>query len=143
MASRNALLLLLVLCILAIVGGRLYSRKSAADFGGALAGSFTALGDESFADTKELKAFLVSPEMKKRSDTVKTFSILGGGYDVRMDEVQKGLIYLSEQMALPQDRRFGTMPVMHHFTIEPAGSSDRSVSDAAEKLILDYRRQIL
>ncbi len=144
MTSRNALLLVLTLTALLIVGGRLYSRKSASDFGGALSGSFSMLSYSGFADTDGLKAFFAEPEIKHLEDTTKRFSILGGGYNPRIGEVKKGLIYLSEQLALPQEKRFlKKPPTLRYLKIETDSSSDRGISDAADKLILDYRRQIL
>lgn len=142
MNSRNLLLLVLSLIVLYVVGGRLYARKSASEFGAALAGSHAALSMSGFADTAGLRKFLQDPEIKGLRDAVQRFAVLGGGYKDRISEVQKGLIYLSEQMALPEDKRFTKLPALRHFKIEPVTTSDRSVSDAATKLIHDFRQQV-
>ncbi|HVJ45974.1 MAG TPA: hypothetical protein VM511_06265 [Luteolibacter sp.] len=142
MNSRNALLLVLSLIVLYVVGGRLYARKSASEIGAVLAGTYSMLGRDGFADTAALEKFLATPEIKDRRETVQRFAILGGGYKDRISEVQKGLIYLSEQMAQPEEKRFERLPVLRYFKIEPVSSSDRSVSDAGAKLILDFRQQV-
>lgn len=141
--TNRILLSTFTLFVLAVLAGRLYSRKSASDFGGGLAGALSTLNDEGFADTKGLREFLASPEMAKYPAVVRRFSLLGGSYDRRMNEVQAGLIYLSEQMSLPRERRFARPPALRYFKIQPDTSTDRSVFDAATKLVLDYRRQIL
>jgi hypothetical protein len=142
MNSRNALLLLLSLIILSVVGGRLYARKSASEFGATLAAAQSYLGSDGFADTPALREFLETPEVKGHRDAVKRFAILGGGYKDRISELQEGLIFLSEQLAQPEEKRSVSPPVLRHLKIELVTTSDRSVFDAASKLIHDFRTQV-
>lgn len=142
MNSRNALLILLSLIFLTIVGGRLYARKSASEIGAALAASSTYRSGKGFSNTAALRDFLAGPEIQARRKAVQRFAILGGGYKDRIEELQQGLIFLSQQMALPEEQRSPTPPTLRHFEIELVTTSDRSVFDAASKLIHDFREQV-
>jgi hypothetical protein len=141
MKRRRIILFSLALMVVAAMGGRFYAWQAARAFGQRLAGAFSFVSRDGFADTAALRGLFAEPEMAGYARRVRQFSFLGGGYEERLNELQTGMIYFSEQMSLPPERRFAAPPKLKYLPIETADPTDKGVGDAASKLILDYRTQ--
>lgn len=135
-------LIVAALLVIAFVGGRLYARYEAFVYGRGVAQAFFLLGREEFANTAGLRDFFSKPELADRARRVRQLSFLGGQYDKRVSELQTGLLYLSEQAALPPQKRFAEPPVLKYLSINAGDHSDKAIADAAAGLIPTYFSQI-
>ena len=100
------------------------------------------LGVSGFADTNELRNFFDDPHLVSCDGWTRRLSFLGGKYDQRLSELRSGMIYLSEQMALPEERRFANTPEFHTLLIDGSDHSDPGIGKAAGDLILTLRGQL-
>jgi hypothetical protein len=144
MKPKTRKILLITLCTLVTaipVGGHLLARHNAFKFGRAMAGSFSCLGREAFADTDGLRKFLASPDMASPVSTVDSLSFLNGDYDEWIRDLQAGLIYYSEQASVPQPQRFAAPPRLKHFKIDTTDPSDEGLGKAAGALIVSYLKR--
>ncbi len=144
MKNRKKLLLgiVLLLLIAVAIGGRLYARQAAKGFGLQLGQAFALVSREGFANTAALRGLFADPDMAGYATRARQLSFLGGDYDERINALQTGMIYFSEQMSLSPDQRFASPPQLKHLTIEAGDHSDSGVAAAATKLILTYGSQL-
>jgi len=139
MKDRRLIFLIIVLLAAAAVSGRVYARHSALKFGRSLAGAYSVLGREGFADTAGLRAFFAEPEMAAYASRVHQLSFLGGHYEERLNDLQAGMIYYSEQASLPPEKRFAVPPALKRLTIvTPGDHSDTGLADAGGNFIISY-----
>jgi hypothetical protein len=142
MKTRKILLISLVLLVAVAIGGRLYARDAARKFGRQVTQAYSVVGRSGFADTAALRGLFAEPEMAGYVDRVRRLSFLGGGYDELIGELQSGMIYFSEQIALPPQQRFAAPPALQHLVIDASDRSDAGVASAATKLIVSYASRL-
>jgi hypothetical protein len=76
---------------------------------------------------------------------VNSVSWIAADHQARIQEFQRGILYLSEQAHLPEAERFKSPPPsLQHFSINvPTGEhSDRSIAVAAGALLRSYQSQL-
>ena len=142
MKPKTILILVVVLLVAAVLVGRISARKAASDYGRTFKQAFSMVGLSGFADTPKLREFLASPEMSAPRSRLEALSFLGGGYRARADELQRGMIYLSEQMALAPAQRFSTPPAFSHLSLTSTDRTDGGIAAAATSLVASYESQL-
>jgi hypothetical protein len=103
--TRKILFGVIGILVGAAVAGRLIARHSALKFGRRLGQTISVLGRDGFADTNGFRSFFANPEMSGYVSRVRQLSFLGGGYSERINDLQAGMIYYSEQVSLPPEKR--------------------------------------
>ena len=140
---------LLIICIavvlLLLVGGisaRKISHSTAFDYGQSIQGAVAMVGASGFAETAKLRQFLASPDMAAKENRLKALSFVGGNYANLAGELQQGLIYLSEQMTLPEEQRFASPPTFEHLTLPIGGRTDDAILTTTVALLENYMAQL-
>jgi hypothetical protein len=132
-----------VACLLVVaIGGRIYARMNALNFGRKIAQGYMVLGKGEFANTAGLRTYFSEPDMVGYVTWVERLSFLGGGESERIRDLKAGLIYYSEQASLPTAQRFLSPPALKHLRIDISDRTDSGLEEAASNLILSYESQL-
>jgi hypothetical protein len=135
-------LILVVSLVAAAIVGRIIAHKAASDYGRVFKQSVSMVGVSGFADTANLREFLAASAITVPMKRMGALSFLGGGYRGKADELQRGMIYLSEQMALPESQRFSAPPALVHLSLTTGDRTDRGLVEAAMHLLASYDSQL-
>jgi len=140
MRQPRKIILLVVFClVVAAVVGRFAARSAAKNYGRNFELSMRLVGSSAFADTEKLHAYLKSPDMASLQNRVRALAFLGGSYSEEIDELQRGMIYLSGQMGLAPEKRFENPPPLKHLSMTSDDHSDVGIGNAAVSLIVSYQ----
>lgn len=142
MNKAKTILTFVVLLIMIAIVGRISAHQTARKYGHAVKQAYSMVGVAVFATSSKIRDFFASPDMTACRGRLETLSILGNGYRDRADELQRGMIYLSEQMALAPSERFSTPPSLSYLTILSDDHTDDGVAAAATRLIALYESQL-
>jgi hypothetical protein len=144
MKSPKKILLFLVLLVIGIIiGGRLYVRHLAVEYGKHTSRAVAVVGHESFANPFKLRRFFADPSMTGPADRISLLSFLGGHYDECLKELQAGMLYLSEQAGEPAAKRFRrSPPAFQYLRLDLSDHSDQGVGNAAIHFIESYLSQL-
>jgi hypothetical protein len=139
---KVTVLVIVLSLVVAAAVGRICAHKAASDYGRLFKQAFSMVSVSTFADTPKLREFLANPAMTAPMKRMNALSFLGGGYRGRADELQRGMIYLSEQMALPRSQRFSSPPALAHLPLASGDRADSGLAEAAKGLLAAYESQL-
>jgi len=142
MKKKLIAVIVVIVLVATIIVARANAHKAASDYGRTFKQAFLMVGIKGFADTAKLRDFLASPEMAGPRKRVNALSFLGGGYYGRADELDRGMIYLSEQMALPLAQRFSSPPAFRYLPLASGDRTDGGIAEAAKALFASYESQL-
>jgi len=140
---NNAIIIMAVITVIALpLRAWLVGRYAARDYGRYVSSAFGSLGFGGFSQTDELRMFFNEPDLVACENRAKRSSILiGGGYVREIEALKTGMIYLSEQASLPEEKRLASPPRLEGLGIDASDRSDNGLARAAGKLILEYREE--
>jgi len=133
---------LLIPLIVVAIGFRIIAHKAAKDYGDIFDQTLAGVSVSGFADTSALREFLSSPVATAPVNQLRSLRFVAGDYLGRIEELQRGVIYLSEQMALDPSQRFSNPPSLRHFSVNYSDSTDDGVAAAVKNLIVSYESQM-
>ena len=142
MPKRRRILVISLIFLAVAAGARLYAHLTARAYGQQLGEALSVVSKSGFADTGSLRNYLAAPDMATRHIWVERLAFLGGGYGDLMEELKTGMLYCSEQIAVPVDQRFQQPPKLQRLRIPIHDRTDEGVVAAAVALILDYRESL-
>ena len=142
MVKKRNLIFVVVLLVVATIVGRVIAYKSASNYGHTLKMGLSTVSTASFANTSKLRDFFAYPEMTSSYRRLKALSFLGGGYRACADELQRGMIYLSEQMALAPAERFSAPLSLSRLALSCNDRTDEGIAAAVTGLIDSYESQL-
>lgn len=138
--KRSKRLLPVILAVVILGGARFYGMYEASRYGRSIIGIFRTLGERGMSDTERLRMTLAEPDVDCHARRVRMLGPLALDYKWRINDLQNGLIYFSEQFGLPADKRFVTPPPkLRFFRINlPSDGSDEAYASAVADLIMQY-----
>jgi hypothetical protein len=135
-------LICLVAILVAAGTARFSARLAAVEFGRRVTQAVSVVSNEGFADTAAFREWFNDPDVAKYVNRARMVSFLGSGYVRRMNDLQTGMLYCSEQASLPPERRFVAPPPLKYLKIETGDHSDEGVTKAVESLIVTYHSRL-
>ncbi|MCF7785007.1 MAG: hypothetical protein K9N47_02740 [Prosthecobacter sp.] len=142
MMKNKNLIFVAVLLVVTAIAGRVIAYKSASNYGHTLKMGLSTVSTASFANTSKLRNYFAYPEMTSSYRRLEILSFLGGGYRSCADELQRGMIYLSEQMALAPAERFSAPPSLSRLALSCDDRTDEGIAAAVTGLMDSYESQL-
>lgn len=139
---KKSLLAMVLLIAIFIFVGRMEAEKSALQYSRTLNSAISVVSVSGFSDTPKVRAYFASPEMSALRSRLEMLSVFGGDYCALSDELQQGIIYLSEQMALAPAQRFATPLALSHLSFSCDDRTDEGIAACAAELIMSYEAKL-
>jgi hypothetical protein len=130
-----------VLAASAIVG-RLVSRQAAVTYGTHIRKAYSSLGLAGFSDPDMRRDLFADPELVNCANRIHNLSFLGGNYAERISEFKIGIVYLSDQVSIPEQQRFSNPPTLRYLPVDTTCKSYLGLTKAVEALTLGYNAQL-
>jgi len=142
--KRRTRILIITGCVLVALAGvaRLIAGLAAAEFGRTVRGMLNVVSVAELGNTQALREYFASPPVSDQLGRIRVLSFVAIDYQVRARELQRGMIYVSEQAALPESQRFSSPPKMLFLQVPTNDRSDRGVAEAMLTLVDSYRSQL-
>ena len=137
--KKTLLFLFIFFCAL-IAAGRFYGRYETLQYGSDVIKVMSVMDEEGMKNPERLHGCLADPDIENCAKRVRQLSFLTIDYQQRIDDLQKGLDYMSEQCRLPEDKRF-TPPLetLKYLQINPpADHTMQGIASATFDLLKQY-----
>lgn len=128
----------ILLPVLVAAGCRLRAWAAASDYGTTALKMTAGFGTPMLGNRELVRDTLSGPEFAAFHGRVMAVPFLGRDYERGMRDLEAGIIYCSEQMALPAETRFASPPALGGLKITPGDRSDQAVADTCSDLAVQY-----